>query len=254
MPEFKDLLSGKWQSWWAFQFWIASSFQLLSNYGHGGFNLIQAAGAEGKAVNAMAIIATLAFFAFPIFYFITGCKMSQKLALVVGTCAYLVHISISTSWQTDNWQIGVGWAGWVNAVLATLYVFLDKSDEEKPENGISSVLVCSTLTFCFIGNYGFSAWDLVWSTPQLPSNYKAALIFDILGTAFAGFAVLFTYYNCCKGKMAGSALAALCLFIGACIWSSVYENDDSVTTNGFAFHWLAAISSVASVVLMAMKK
>ena len=257
MPEFKDLMSGKWQSWWAFQFWIAQAFQIMSIFGYAGFDAFSAIGAQGKAANAMAIIATLSFFLFPIFYFMTGCKMSQKISLVVGTCAFLVQMSLTSqkAWlQRDLWQFGIGWAGFVNAVLAAVYLFFDKSGEEKPEAGLSSVMACSAFTFSFIASYGFSAWSAVWTAVGGSTKMEAALIFDILGTAFAGFAVLFSFYNCAKGKMVNSGLAALCLFVGACIWSSEFASSTAVNDNAFAFHWLAAIASIATVALGFMKK
>ena len=166
MPEFKDMMSGKWQSWWAFQFWIAQAFQIMSIFGYAGFDGFSATGAQGKAVNAMAMIATLAFFLFPIFYFLTGHKMSQKISLVVGTCAFLVQMSLTSqkNWmQRDLWQFGVGWAGFINATLATIHLFCDKSEEEKPEAGLSSVMVCSAFTFSFIASFGFSAWSMIWT-------------------------------------------------------------------------------------------
>ena len=259
MPEFKDLIAGKWQSWWAFQFCIAQPFQIMSIFGHASFENFSATGAQGKIVSAMAIIATIAFFLFPLFYFLTGCKMSQKISLVVGYCAFLVQMVIMSqdSWnQTQFWQFWVGWVGLGNALLATVFLFLDKSGEKKPDMGISSFTVCSAFAFSLIANCGFSVWSIRWTMEieKGSAKYSAALILDILGAVFAGFGVLSSFYNFAKGKWLGSGLAALCMFGGAFIHSSGFVFSNAALANAHLFRWLAAIASIASVVLIEIMK
>merc|ERR1712039_598655 len=126
MPEFKDMMaSGKngWTSWWAFNFWIAQAFHLMY---FNGFAFWDTSLAETRAVMAFNIIGFLAFF--------------------------MVSIAIYTSWGsivTGAWFFGVGWAGWVNSLFAVFYVFMNKQEDEKEDDSLSSVLICVTFAFSF---------------------------------------------------------------------------------------------------------
>merc|ERR1712039_549746 len=222
MPEFKDMMaSGKngWTSWWAFNFWIAQAFHLMYI---NGFSSWITADAESKAMMAFNIFAFLAFFMVPIAHFITGCQMTKKICMVIGVCAYLISISIFTgaggSFVTGYWFFGVGWAGWVNGLISAIYMFLHKSEDEKEDDALSSVLICVTFSLAFIANMGFSVWEASWTAYANFPVVKAALVFDILGTAFAGFSALCCWYKCKKGKMGCAIAAALFLFLSAAMF------------------------------------
>lgn len=189
--------------------------------------------------------------------------------MVVGTCAYLVSIAIQTSWgnftetdpltgtvlwAADGWYLWVGWGGWVNALVSTAYMFMDKSDEEKEEDCLSSVLVCVTFAFSFIAQMGFVIWKMLWTVATSVPVLKAALIFDIFGVAFSGFSALCCWYRCKQGKMGFAVAGALSFFLAAAMHSKYFESGDSAYTNAFAFKWIVVVTSMAAVVSIFMKK
>merc|ERR1712046_550326 len=193
----------------------------------------------------------------PIAHFMTGCQMTKKISMVVGVCAYLVSIAIYSSFGslvTGFWTFGVGWAGWVNSVFSLAYMFMDKSEDEKEDDSLSSVLICVTFAFAFIANAGFLLWEAYWTGAAGFGVLKAALIFDIFGTAFAGFSALGCWYKCKQMKMYCAIPAALFLFLAAAMHSKYFVDISSIGTNAFAFSWIVVVTSMAAVVCIFMKK
>merc|ERR1712048_240870 len=97
--------SGKkgWTSWWALNFVVAQSFQLMACAGHAAFSDMTS---KYTAMSVMHVLATLAYFWVGIAHFYTGCKMSKKIGLIAGDVFYLIAMAINSSYSgaSDFWQ------------------------------------------------------------------------------------------------------------------------------------------------------
>ena len=268
MPEFSNMCaSGKkgWTSWWALNFVVAQSFQLMACAGHSTFSDIQYLPkyqaiyhmtSKYTAMSVMHVFATLAYFWVGIAHFYTGCKMSKKIGLIAGDVFYLIAMAIGSSYTgaSDLWQFGVGWGGFGSACVATAYYFMLEDDEDthKKQDKLSSVLTYFAFVCTWIGFMGYSLWQALWDATN--AKGRASLMFDIFATIFLGTAVICQYYNNDMGKKLGAVMGCLSVFLATAIYSSFYTNDSSVTANAFAFQWIATIASAAAVALIFMKK
>ena len=175
MPEFSDMISsGKkgWTSWWAFNFTVAQSFQLMACFGHE----FSYGNSKEIAINVMHIIATLAYFWVGVAHFDTGNKMSKKVCLIVGDVAYLCAMAVMSSIPGIGgiWQFGVGWGGFGCACIATAYYFMAEDEEvtHKKEDKLSSFFIYFAFICTWIGYTGYSNW--IW-----PSRATGALAAEL---------------------------------------------------------------------------
>lgn len=257
-----DLCSGEsriWANWWGFQFIIAQTFQLFNVAGYATmeFSMSQSNwDAKSKAYFAMSLISTISYFLVTVGVLLFNCKQQAKAFLVLGTAAFIAQMAIYTTWSlTGTWQFGVGWAGVGNGVVATVYMFLMKNENDGEKTKVASIsrlLNCTSFVFYNISYAGFMGWgfDGSWSVFM-----KSMIIIGVLGFCFLGLATFFSIYYCKQGKMITTALAFCCITTNMGMWASTWVGVHSVTkTNMFACGWVSVGLSLVSLIMCCFEK
>merc|ERR1712062_116603 len=202
----------------------------------------------------MTVIAFLSYFTVPVSYFILKCKKTQLAGLIIGTLAFLVQMSLSTSYNSEfDWHFGIGWGGVVNGILSCIYRWFheDQKPTDDPKK-FSSVLNCWACLFWAIANGGFVWVSMLFGEEPALS---AAVIIDIFALISASIAMFFSFYECKTSKIIANVATLVIMIVDAGIWTYYFAEPSAVLFDytgtvlstgelvAFSFTWISVIAS-----------